>query len=71
MTGPVVTDHPAPLKPGAARVWIVRWVRADGRETRHRMYLQWFAAQRFHAMLLDDGRDAALFSTRATWVAEP
>ena len=63
-------DHATPLKPSAARVWIVRWVRADGAETRHRMYLQQFAAQRFHALLLDDGREVALYSTSATWVEE-
>jgi hypothetical protein len=66
-----VTDHAAPLKPSAPRVWIVRWVRADGTETRHRVYLQRYAAQRFHAMLLDDGRDVALFSTSATWEQQP
>lgn len=64
-------DHAAPLKPGARRLWIVRWIREDGTETRHRIFLRQHAAQRFHAKLLDHGREAALFSTSATWVAEP
>lgn len=60
-------DHAAPLKPRARRLWIVRWVREDGTETRHRVYLQRFSAQRFLTALVEDGRDAAMFSTSATW----
>jgi len=66
----VTPDHAAPLKPRARRLWIVRWVRKHGTETRHRVYLQRFSAQRFLAALLDDGRDAAMFSTPATWQEE-
>lgn len=62
---------PAPLKPGTARVWIVRWVRADGTETRHRTFLRRHPAQRFLAALLDHGRTAGLFSTAATWEKQP
>jgi len=62
-----VIDHAAPLKPRARRLWIVRWVREDGTETRHRVYLQRFSAQRFLTALVEDGRDAAMFSTSATW----
>ncbi|NYG05724.1 hypothetical protein BJ986_000211 [Phycicoccus badiiscoriae] len=57
------TDKPAPLMPKADRVWIVRWVREDGSETRHRTYLRRHPAERFIAALLEDGRDAAMFSS--------
>jgi len=65
-----VNDHAAPLKPSARRIWIVRWVPADGTETRHRVFLRRHPAQRFLTMLLDHGRDAAMFSTAATWQEE-
>jgi len=60
-------DHAAPLKPRTRRVWIVRWVRADGHETRHRVYLTRHHAARFHDVLLDGGRDAAMFTTDVDW----
>jgi len=63
-------DHAAPLKPSSRRIWIVRWIREDGTETRHRVYLQRFSAQRFLTTLLDHGRTAGMFSTPATWEEE-
>jgi len=65
-----VNDHAAPLKPSAPRLWIVRWVRADGTETRHRTFLRRHHAQRHLATLLDHGRTAGMFGTRATWQEE-
>jgi hypothetical protein len=46
----------------------VRWVRADGSETRHRVYLVRHHAQRFLDVLLEDGRRAAMFTTTADWI---
>jgi len=60
----------APLKPSAPRLWIVRWVRADGLETRHRMFLRRHPAQRFLTMLLDEGRTARMFGTSVCWKEE-
>jgi len=65
-----VNNHPAPLKPSAPRLWIVRWVRADGLETRHRVFLRRHPAQRHLARLLDHGRTAALFTTAVSWKEE-
>ncbi len=66
-----MNDHAAPLKPSARRIWIVRWVRADGLETRHRMFLRRHPAQRFLAMLIDHGRTAGMFSASVCWKEEP
>jgi len=66
----MIGDHAAPLKPSSRRIWIVRWIREDGTETRHRVYLQRFSAQRFLTALQADGRAAAMFSTSATWEEE-
>jgi len=65
-----VNDHAAPLQPSAPRLWIVRWVRADGTETRHRVFLRRHPAQRFLTKLIDHGRTAGMFSTAATWQEE-
>jgi hypothetical protein len=66
----VTPDHAAPLKPSAPRLFIVRWVRADGTETKHRTFLRRHPAERFHAKLLDHGCEAALFSSAASWAEE-
>jgi hypothetical protein len=60
-------DNPAPLRPRTPRLWIVRWVREDGSETRHRIYMTRHAATRFLRALLADGREAAMFSTPVEW----
>lgn len=65
-----MNDHAAPLKPSAPRLWIVRWVRAEGTETRHRMFLRRHPAQRFLTMLLEEGRTARMFGTAASWLEE-
>jgi len=62
-----VNDHAAPLKPTARQLWIVRWIREDGTETRHRVFLRRHPAQRFLTALVDGGREAAMFSTPTTW----
>jgi hypothetical protein len=65
------TNPAAPsLRPATRWIYIVRWVRVDGRETRHRIFMQRPAAQVFLLALLADGRDAALFVTAATWTEE-
>ena len=58
---------PAPLRPTTRCVWIVQWVRVDGHETRHRIYLREHPARVFLGRLLAAGIEAALFTTPAEW----
>jgi len=60
-------DQPAPLKPQTPRIWIVRWVVANSCGTKHHVYLTRSYAQRFHDLLLADGRDVAMFTTAVDW----
>lgn len=60
-------DKPASLRPRARDLYLVRWVRLDGTETRHKAFLQEYAARRMLQALLDDGREAALFITSTDW----
>jgi hypothetical protein len=60
---------PAPLRPSADRVWIVRWVREDGRDTKHRMFLRRHPARTFCARLRANGKDVANFTSDTTWKA--
>lgn len=62
-------DKPAPLMPKADRVWIVRWVREDGNQTRNRTFLRRHPAESFLGALLEDGRTAAMFSASTDWEA--
>lgn len=57
----------ATLKPRDGRLHVVRWVRKDGRDTRHRYFRRVTDARRFLAKLIASGRDAAMFSTQVTW----
>lgn len=66
---PVRLDHAAPLKPRGRRVWIVRWVRADGRETVHKIYMRRHPAERFCRRLKRSGREAEIFTSAVDWSA--
>lgn len=60
-------DRAAPLKPQGRRIWIVRWVVADGHETKRHVYLTRHSAAKFLGMLLSAGRDAAMFEAAVDW----
>jgi hypothetical protein len=53
------------LTPTSSTLWVVRWVRADGRDVKHRYFRRQSDAETFHAKL--EGREAALFSTPTAW----
>jgi len=60
-------DQPAPLKPQTPRVWVVRWVVANGTTTKQHFYLTHHSAAKFLGMLLSAGRDVAMFETDVDW----
>lgn len=55
------------LLPRNGRLHVVRWVRADGRDVRHRYYRRVVDARNFLDRLRASGREAAMFSTSVTW----
>lgn len=51
----------------AVRLYVVRWVRADGRDVQHRYYRRRADANRFLLALLRVERHAALYVSDTTW----
>ena len=62
MSNPTLT----PMKPRAHHVYAVRWRKADG-AVDNRIFLVHGYAWRFLTALRADGREAAMFTTPATW----
>jgi len=58
-----------PMQPRAPHVYVVRWRKRDG-AVGHKVFLVRGYAQRLLTALLADGRDAAVFTTPATWQEE-
>jgi len=56
-----------PMQPHAHHVYVVRWRKRDG-AVGHRVFLVY--AWRLLEALLADGREAAVFTTPATWEEE-
>ena len=62
-------EHPvnARLTPTSRQLYIVRWIREDGRDVRHKHFTRETDARAFLARLQDYGKDAALFTTHTDW----
>jgi len=55
------------LRPPDGRVFVVRWVRNDGRDVVHRFYLRRHAAVARAERLRRWGKDVAVFESPAAW----
>jgi hypothetical protein len=55
------------LTPTANRLYVVRWIRADGRDIKHRYFAREIDARAFHAKLTGFGKTAAIFTTVTSW----
>ncbi len=55
------------LTPSAGALYVVRWVRLDGRDVRHRYYRRHRDAHAFAAKLASVGREARIYRTNVTW----
>ena len=60
----------ARLLPRAERLYVVRWVRRDGRCVKHRTYTRRYDAERFYRRLRDGGWAVEMFSTPTEWSRE-
>ncbi len=60
MTAPRIAPAPGPL-------YVVRWIRLDGRDVKHRYFRRRHDARAFQAKLRAAGRDARLYQTPTTW----
>lgn len=59
--------EPAPLRPRDGRLFVVRWIRDDGHETRHRHFRRQHDAGVLLEKLLEDGHEAAMFVSDTEW----
>ena len=57
----------ARLTPTSRQLYIVRWIREDGRDVRHKHFTRENDARAFLARLQGYGKDAALFTTNTEW----
>jgi len=62
---------PAPLRPRDGKLYVVRWVRADGSETRHRYFRRLDDAAKFDERLAAAGREVNIFETDTRWSEVP
>jgi len=62
---------PAPLRPRDGNLFVVRWIRADGTETRHRYFRRLHDAYLWHERLVEQGREAGIFSSATIWSEVP
>ncbi len=60
MKAPRIAPTPGPL-------FVVRWIRLDGRDARHRYYRRRHDAEAFATKLSTAGRDARLYRTTTAW----
>lgn len=58
------------IRPAAGALYVVRWVRLDGRDAKHHYYRRLHDAQSFKARLVAAGREARIFRTQTRWEEE-
>lgn len=59
---------PPRLAPSDGPLYVVRWIRLDGRDARHRYFRRRHDAEAFQQKLVATGRDTRLFQTSTAWV---
>ena len=55
------------LTPNDGPLYVVRWIRDDGRDVKHRYFRRESDATRFLAKLRAVGKPSALYAAPATW----
>ncbi len=60
MTAPRIAPTPGAL-------YVVRWIRRDGRDACHRYYRRQHDAKAFATKLRDAGRESRIYRTPTTW----
>lgn len=55
------------LTPTSPHLYVVRWIRTDGRDVKHKHFTRETDARAFHTKLTGLGKTAAIFSTPTTW----
>lgn len=64
---PTAQTEPARLVPRDGPLYVVRWIRKDGRDVRHRYYRRYAQAAAFALTLRSRGRQCRLFETETNW----
>lgn len=57
------------LAPTSTQLYVVRWIRDDGRDVKHKHFTREHDARAFLDKLHGYGKEAALFATPAKWRA--
>lgn len=55
------------LTPTSPQLYVVRWLREDGRDVKHKHFTREHDARAFLHRLQAFGKEAALFTTRTDW----
>lgn len=55
------------LEPSTARLYVVRWIREDGRNAKHKHFSRAADATDFHDKLTSLGKTAAIYTTPVQW----
>lgn len=55
------------LTPTSRQLHVVRWIREDGRDVKHKHFTREQDARAYLARLQGFGKEAALFTTRTDW----
>lgn len=57
----------ARLRPTTRSVFVVRWIRTDGRDVKHRYFSRRHDAETYAAKLRSYGKDPAVFRAATEW----
>lgn len=63
--------RPPSIRPPDGWIYVVRWLRRDGLEVRHRYYRHRSHARAFADRLADYGIPSSTYRTEATWQETP
>lgn len=55
------------LQPQTTRLFVVRWIREDGRNAKHKHFSRAAQAADFHHKLTQAGKTAAIYTTPVQW----
>lgn len=55
------------LEPQTTRLYVVRWIREDGRNAKHKHFSRAAQAADFHRKLAEAGKTTAIYTTPVQW----
>ena len=65
---PLPPEQAAALRPRNGGLWVVRWIRTDGRNAKHRYFRRRADARVFAARLRSLGKPVRVYLTETKWL---